>query len=115
MIVRLARLLLWIGLANQLIASDRINSKRSSAPDRPNVLFIAVDDLRPELTCYGVDGLVTPNFDRLAARGTRFDRAYCQQAVCSASRLSVMGGLTRSGLANRPTMFVIGVSVIQTC
>ena len=93
MIARLARLVLWIGLANQLIASDRINSKRLSVLDRPNVLFIAVDDLRPELTCYGVDGLVTPNFDRLAERGTRFDRAYCQQAVCGASRLSVMGGL----------------------
>lgn len=63
------------------------------AAERPNVLFIAVDDLRPELTCYGVEGLKTPNFDRLASSGTRFDRAYCQQAVCGASRLSIMGGL----------------------
>ncbi|MEO1523781.1 MAG: sulfatase [Planctomycetota bacterium] len=59
----------------------------------PNVLLIAVDDLRPELNCYGVDGVHSPNIDRLAASGIRFDRAYCQQAVCGASRLSIMGGL----------------------
>lgn len=58
-----------------------------------NILFIAVDDLRPELACYGVDGIATPNFDRLAKSGMRFERAYCQQAVCGASRLAIMGGL----------------------
>ncbi|MEM9941011.1 MAG: sulfatase [Planctomycetota bacterium] len=61
--------------------------------DDLNVLFIAVDDLRPELRCYGTEGLSTPNFDQLANSGVRFDRAYCQQAVCGASRLSIMGGL----------------------
>ena len=91
--VQLIKFLLLIGLANQLVAADEPISGLAPRFDGPNVLFIAVDDLRPELTCYGVDGLVTPNFDRLAARGTRFDRAYCQQAVCGASRLSVMGGL----------------------
>jgi iduronate 2-sulfatase len=64
----------------------------ANAADRPNVLFVAVDDLRPELATYG-KALHTPNFDRLAASGMRFDRAYCQQAVCGASRLSIMGGL----------------------
>ena len=59
---------------------------------RPNVLFIAVDDLRPELGAYGAR-TITPNIDRLAATGTRFDRAYCQQAVCGASRVSIMCGL----------------------
>jgi len=59
---------------------------------RPNVLFIAVDDLRPELGTYGTDA-ITPNIDRLAASGVRFDQAYCQQAVCGASRLSLMSGL----------------------
>lgn len=64
----------------------------STAADRPNILFIAVDDLRPELATYGAS-VKTPNLDRLAATGVRFDRAYCNQAVCGASRLSLMGGL----------------------
>lgn len=59
---------------------------------RPNVLFIAVDDLRPELACYGT-AAVTPNIDQLAASGVRFSRAYCNQAVCGASRVSIMTGL----------------------
>ena len=64
----------------------------AAAADRPNVLFIAVDDLRPELATYGAK-VKTPHLDQLAASGIRFDRAYCQQAVCGASRLSLMGGL----------------------
>ncbi len=64
----------------------------SSGEEKLNVLFIAVDDLRPELGCYG-SKIKTPNFDRLAASGMLFHRAYCQQAVCGASRLSIMGGL----------------------
>ena len=62
------------------------------AADKPNVLFIAVDDLRPEMGCYGNPVVKTPNFDRLAARGIVFNRAYCQQAVCSPSRSSIMTG-----------------------
>jgi iduronate 2-sulfatase len=58
-----------------------------------NVLFIAVDDLRPDLGCYGVPHAKSPNIDRLAAGGVVFERAYCQQAVCSPSRASIMTGL----------------------
>src|SRR5207249_388541 len=57
-----------------------------------NVLFIAVDDLRPEMGCYGNRVVKTPNLDRLAARGMVFNHAYCQQAVCSPSRSSLMTG-----------------------
>ena len=59
---------------------------------KPNVLFLAIDDLRPELGAYG-SKVKTPNMDRLASSGMLFERAYCQQAVCGASRVSIMGGL----------------------
>lgn len=64
----------------------------ASTPKR-NVLMICVDDLRPELGCYGVDTIKTPNIDRLAASGFTFLRAYCQQAVCNPSRVSLLFGL----------------------
>ena len=58
----------------------------------PNVLFIAVDDLRPQLGCYGVDAVHSPHIDELASEGVVFERAYCQQSVCAPSRASVLTG-----------------------
>ncbi len=68
-------------------------AEAAEPPDRPNVLFIAVDDLRPQLACYGRTGMHSPNLDRLAASGFRFGRAYCNVPVCGASRASLMTGI----------------------
>jgi len=63
------------------------------AADKPNILLICVDDLKPLLGCYGDPIAKSPNIDRLAARGLRFDRAYCNQAVCAPSRNALLTGL----------------------
>lgn len=71
------------------------SDSRADAPaNRPmNVLFIAVDDMRPQLNCFGHERMISPNLDRLAARGTAFQRTYCQQAVCAPSRASLLTGM----------------------
>jgi iduronate 2-sulfatase len=72
----------------------------ADAAERPNVLLILVDDLKPALGCYGDPAAKTPHIDRLAARGMRFDLAYCNQAVCAASRYTLLLGArsTSTGL-----------------
>ena len=65
----------------------------SWAVDKPNILFIAIDDLAPALRCYGNLIAKTPHIDRLAASGVRFDRAYNQLPLCNPTRASVMTGL----------------------
>jgi iduronate 2-sulfatase len=82
----LFQLVVWCLLATAGV------SFAAEQPLKPNILFIAVDDLRPELGCYGNNIVKSPNIDRLASHGLVFDRAYCQQAVCSPSRSSLLTG-----------------------
>lgn len=81
--------LCWVSLA--LLPSGL--ASKIDASDAPlNVLFIAIDDLRPNLACYGAADMKTPHMDRLASRGLLFRRAYCQIASCGPSRASLLTG-----------------------
>lgn len=61
--------------------------------EKPNVLVFLVDDLRAELGCYGSKDVQSPNIDKLAEQGVTFNNAYCQQAICAPSRISLLTGL----------------------
>lgn len=92
------KLLIFPVLLACFIASayTRQKNKKENIIDeqtRPNILFIPIDDLRPEMGCYGNSIIKTPNMDKLAANGVVFNRAYCQQAVCNPSRASLLSGL----------------------
>jgi iduronate 2-sulfatase len=79
----------------------------AAAAQRPNVLFLMADDLNNSLGCYGAPITQTPNLDRLAARGVRFDRAYCQFPLCGPSRNSMLTGLypNSSGILTNGQVF----------
>lgn len=85
---------IFVGMVCILAALTTIVEMADAAEPakRTNVLLIMADDLRVELGCYGSPA-ITPNLDRLAARGVQFNHAYCQQALCNPSRSSMLTGL----------------------
>ena len=82
---KFASLLFLFVISNTVIAQKKQATK-------PNILFIAVDDLKPLLGCYGNTLVKSPNIDRLAKMATVFDKNYCQQAICGPTRASIMTG-----------------------
>ena len=73
-----------------VISNTAIAQKKQAT--KPNILFIAVDDLKPLLGCYGNTLIKSPNIDRLAKLATVFNKNYCQQAICGPTRASIMTG-----------------------
>ncbi len=87
------RLRIAIVLAALWTGTDSVH-----AASKPHILLICVDDLKPNLGCYGDRIALTPQLDRLAARGMRFDRAYCNQSVCAPSRNNLLLGSRSTSL-----------------
>jgi iduronate 2-sulfatase len=96
MIQHVGRCLAAVAMATLAMAGTA--AEPSAAASRVNVLLVCVDDLKPAIGCYGDALAKTPNIDRLAARGVRFERAYCNQAVCSPSRNALLTGFRPQSL-----------------
>ena len=73
--------------------AGQVSAANAKPIDRPNVLFLVVDDLRPQLGCYGQKQMHSPNIDRLASEGVLFERSFCMVPTCGASRASLMSGI----------------------
>src|SRR5690606_18293144 len=89
---RKLRLALVTGIVSAVLPLSGCNADSAQEQQRPNVLLILVDDLRPAIGAYGDPVAVTPNIDKLAANGFKFENAYSNQAVCAPSRFNLLLG-----------------------
>jgi len=82
---------LEVAVAMLAVVGSAVSTAATGAEEqRPNVLLICVDDLRPELGCYGCEHIKSPNIERLAREGRRFTRHYVEVAVCGPSRCTLL-------------------------
>lgn len=88
-----------------LSALFQIGSHAATDSTKKNILLICIDDLRPELGCYGKDYIKSPNIDRLASEGRRFSRHYVQAPSCGPSRYSLLTGLYGSTSTTNGALF----------
>jgi len=83
-----------LGTASLIAPACLFTTQKDRASEgKANILFLVVDDLRPQLNCYGHKQMISPNIDRLASDGVTFLRSYCQVPVCGASRASLLTGV----------------------
>ena len=82
-------------------ACSNKTTNTSESATKPNILFIAVDDLRPEIGFYGAKQIHSPSIERLASEGLTFNRAYCNIPVCGASRASILSGVNQKTKPNK--------------
>ncbi len=97
-----------------LIATCQVNCYSTDSVSKYNVLFVSIDDLRPQLGCYGDTIVKSPNLDQFAKEALLFKRAYCQQALCSASRASILTGL-RPETTGVTGMYMKGKPINEQC
>lgn len=93
-----------VDMRNFLKAIFLLVLTHSSMAEKPNILFLCIDDLRPELHCYGVEHIKSPNIDRLAERGRLFSRHYVNAPSCGPSRFTLLTG--RYGPASNSALFM---------
>jgi len=87
------------------VLSSSPAARAADEPARPNVLWITCEDISPDLGCYGVEGAITPNLDKLAARGIRYTHAFALAGVCAVSRSCLATGMYSSSLGSQGMRF----------